>query len=74
MKPYAEKVMIVEENQVTPMHFHRSKMEDIINRGGGNLMIELYPSDEKEEFMDHPFEVTLDGIPRTLQSIRRIAI
>ena len=68
MKPYAEKVMIVKENQVTPMHFHRSKMEDVINRGGGNLMIELYPSDEKEEFMDHPFEGTLDGIPRTLQS------
>jgi len=32
-KPYAEKVMIVEEMQETPMHFHWSKMEDIINRG-----------------------------------------
>jgi D-lyxose ketol-isomerase len=41
-KPYAEKIMIVEENQETPMHYHRSKMEDIINRGGGNLVIELY--------------------------------
>jgi D-lyxose ketol-isomerase len=26
-KPYAEKIMIVDEDQVTPMHFHRSKME-----------------------------------------------
>ena len=51
--------MIVEENQVTPMHFHWSKMEDIINRGGGNLLMELYPSDENEEFADHPFEVNL---------------
>ena len=42
IKPYAEKIMIVEENQETPLHFHRSKMEDIINRGGGNLVIELY--------------------------------
>ena len=32
-KNYAEKVMIVEELQETPMHFHWSKMEDIINRG-----------------------------------------
>jgi len=41
-KPYAEKIMIVDENQETPMHFHWNKMEDIINRGGGNLVIELY--------------------------------
>ncbi|MFW6277292.1 MAG: D-lyxose/D-mannose family sugar isomerase, partial [Prolixibacteraceae bacterium] len=31
-KPYAEKIMIVEENQETPMHYHWNKMEDIINR------------------------------------------
>ena len=31
-KPYAEKIMIVAENQETPMHYHWSKMEDIINR------------------------------------------
>ena len=31
-KPYAEKIMIVGEEQETPMHFHWSKMEDIINR------------------------------------------
>ena len=24
-KPYAEKIMVVEENQVTPMHFHWKK-------------------------------------------------
>lgn len=41
-KPYAEKIMVVEENQITPMHFHWSKMEDIINRGGGNLMVQVY--------------------------------
>lgn len=63
-KVYAEKIMIVEENQVTPMHFHWSKMEDIINRGGGNLLIELYPSNEEEKFADHLFQVSLDGIRR----------
>ena len=43
-KPYAEKLMIVEENQVTPMHFHWFKTEDIINRGGGNVLIRVYNS------------------------------
>ena len=38
-KPYAEKIMVVRENQVTPYHFHFHKMEDIINRGGGNLIL-----------------------------------
>jgi D-lyxose ketol-isomerase len=66
-KPYAEKIMIVEENQETPMHFHWSKMEDIINRGGGNLIIELYKSDENENFSDLPFTVKTDGILRTVQ-------
>jgi D-lyxose ketol-isomerase len=36
-RDYAEKVMIVREEQLTPRHFHWHKMEDIINRGGGNL-------------------------------------
>lgn len=61
-KIYAEKIMIVEEMQETPMHFHWSKMEDIINRGGGNLAIELYKSDEKEAFSDEDFTLKIDGI------------
>lgn len=60
-KTYAEKLLIVEENQVTPFHFHWKKMEDIINRGGGNLIIQLYNSDENEEFSDTPVNVTVDG-------------
>jgi D-lyxose ketol-isomerase len=61
-KPYAEKIMIVSELQETPMHFHWSKMEDIINRGGGNLIIELFNSDTKEEFSNKPVLVKIDGI------------
>lgn len=61
-KSYAEKIMIVDEDQVTPMHFHWSKMEDIINRGGGNLMIQLYPSGEMDRLGGHEVRVSLDGI------------
>lgn len=60
-KPYAEKIMIVGENQVTPYHFHWSKMEDIINRGGGNLMIKLYNSNQDGSFADTPVTVHCDG-------------
>ena len=67
-KIYAEKIMIVEEMQETPMHFHWSKMEDIINRGGGNLVIDLYDSDSDENFSQADFEVKTDGVSRTLKA------
>ena len=39
---YAEKAMISRQNQYSPMHRHNLKAEDIINRGGGTLVIELF--------------------------------
>lgn len=66
-KPYAEKAMIVEEMQETPMHFHWSKMEDIINRGGGNLVIELYNSEGDHQFSDKTIKVKTDGVLRTVE-------
>jgi D-lyxose ketol-isomerase len=67
-KSYAEKIMMVEEGQLTPMHFHLSKMEDIINRGGGNLIFQLYPSDPTGGFAAHEFEISLDGIRKNIQA------
>jgi len=64
-KTYAEKLMIVEEKQITPMHFHWSKMEDIINCGGGNLMIELYNSTGDEQLADTDVVVKMDGVECT---------
>ena len=66
-KKYAEKIMIVNENQETPWHFHWQKMEDIINRGGGNLVIELYGSTEDESMSPDPLEVKVDGILRRVE-------
>lgn len=67
-KPYAEKIMIVEENQETPMHFHWSKMEDIINRGGGNLVIELYNSNPDESIDEiTPVRLKTDGVERIVE-------
>jgi len=65
-KTYAEKVLIVKENQVTPFHFHFSKTEDIINRGGGDLTIDLYNSDGEGSFADTDVRVNCDGVTRTV--------
>lgn len=66
-KLYAEKIMIVEEGQVTPMHFHWAKMEDIINRGGGKLLIQLYNSAPDEEIdLKSEVVVSVDAVLRKL--------
>ncbi len=65
-KPYAEKIMIVEENQETPMHYHWHKMEDIINRGGGNLVLELYNSTPDNKLAETDVMVKTDGMIRKI--------
>jgi len=61
-KLYAEKIMIVGVDQVTPLHFHWSKMEDIINRGGGKLVIQLYNSTPDDQLADTDVMVSIDGV------------
>ncbi len=66
-KIYAEKIMFVRQNQVTPFHYHARKTEDIINRGGkeiGRLAVQLYNSTEDGGFADSPVIVSCDGIRR----------
>jgi D-lyxose ketol-isomerase len=66
-KPYAEKLLIVEDGQVTPFHFHHKKWEDIINRGGGNLLLKLYNRNEQDTFSDTPVLAHIDGHARTVK-------
>ncbi len=65
---YAEKILIVQEEQVTPTHFHFQKMEDIINRGGGELSIQLWGSTPAEELADTPVEIAVDSVRRTVRA------
>ena len=67
-KPYAEKLMVVQEKQITPMHFHWNKMEDIINAGGGNLIIKLYNSTPDEKLADTDVVVSMDGVRHTFSA------
>ena len=73
-KGYAEKIMIVKEGQVCPMHFHWKKREDIICRGGGNLVLELYLADENEQLSDNSFEVRVDGVVRPCQPGEKVIL
>lgn len=65
-KPYAEKLLISQEDQVCTMHFHWKKMEDIINRGGGIMMMKLYNATENDELADTDVTVVCDGVQMTV--------
>ena len=67
-KPYAEKIMVVDKNQETPLHFHWNKMEDIINRGGDNLIMECYKATENNELSDNPVVFKIDGIEKRIKA------
>lgn len=61
-KTYCEKIMMVRVGQITPIHFHWKKMEDIINRAGGILCMKLWNATEDEKLSDESFHIQVDGI------------
>ncbi len=60
-KVYAEKLLMLKEGQHSPMHFHWNKSEDIINRGGGTLIIHVYNDKGDGTFDDQDVLVNSDG-------------
>ena len=60
-KPYAEKLLFMQEGQEIPFHSHKIKLEDIINRGGGDLAIEFVEVDEKDQELSNKITVLVDG-------------
>ncbi len=63
-KTYAEKIMMLYPGQVSPNHFHWTKMEDIINRGGGALCFHLWNvnRENEQELPDTDVTVFSDGV------------
>ena len=61
--PYAEKIIALKDGQSLPLHFHYKKTEDIINRGGGILAIQLYNAKENYD-VDYDSDVVVyrDGL------------
>ena len=66
---YAEKLLISRRDQISPMHTHVIKAEDIICKGvdadGATLAVQLHGSDGAGNFAeDRGCTVMLDGVPR----------
>ncbi|MFT6451773.1 MAG: D-lyxose ketol-isomerase [Halocynthiibacter sp.] len=64
---YAEKIMISGQDQISPMHRHSLKTEDIINKGGGTLVLELFKASS-----DGSIDQEADVVVRTDGSLRRL--
>jgi D-lyxose ketol-isomerase len=73
-KLYCEKVFLLGEDQVCPLHFHWRKMEDIINRGGGTLMIQLHNATEDEQLADTDVVLSTDGMRRVVKAGGTLAL
>lgn len=67
-KTYAEKLLFLKEGQYSPNHFHWHKMEDIINRGGGELCMRVWRADEAERPTDAECSFRIDGIETTVRA------
>lgn len=62
-KTYAEKVMMSLPGQVTPWHFHWKKTEDLINRAGGRLQVELaWATDDDLGLKTDDVHAQVDGV------------
>lgn len=74
-KVYAEKLLFLKEGQYALNHFHWYKTEDIINRGGGNILIRVFNSLPNEE-IDRESDVTVmqDGRKYTVPAGTQIRL
>ena len=73
-KPYAEKLLYMKEGQSAAMHFHWNKMEDIINRGGGNVLIGVYNAGKEEGLADTDVLIHSDGREYTVPAGTQIRL
>jgi D-lyxose ketol-isomerase len=71
---YAEKAMISRKDQYSPMHRHNLKAEDIINRGGGTLVIELCGDTDGLCDRTKGVDVYTDGILRKVKGGDKIKL
>lgn len=76
-RPYAEKYIVLDDKteQEIPFHYHISKTEDIINRAGGVLVIQMY-HEAKDGGIDteKPVDVYMDSIKYTFKPGENIEI
>lgn len=73
-KTYAEKLLMLYEGQNAALHYHSSKMEDIINRGGNDVYITVYNSDREGNRLETDVEINTDGRHRVVSAGSKIKL
>ena len=73
-KPYCEKFILDPEGQCAPEHFHKIKREDIINRGIGDIVIDLAASTPDGHKDTRAFEISIDGVRRSFPKPTRVVL
>ena len=73
--PYCEKYIIMKEGQRLPKHYHVFKTEDIINRAGGVLYLNLWNADPVTgEQLDTDVHFYMDGIEHVVKAGEEILV
>ena len=67
-KTYSEKLILLEEEQASPIHYHARKMEDIINRCGGDILMRLYQATAQGTKSSDPFEVAINACRKVISA------
>lgn len=67
-KTYAVKLILDPKGQRAQAHFHRTKREDIINRGGGNILVQLTRVSDDDLPAPGTLDVRVDGCARLINS------
>jgi D-lyxose ketol-isomerase len=66
-KLYCEKLLICQPDQMNPLHYHWTKVEDIINRGGGDFVLELFNGNaDGSRDEQNAVRVKTDGLWRSI--------
>lgn len=65
-RPYCEKIIVLEEGQELPYHYHKDKTEDIICRSEGDLGFQISMADSQGKLKEDSIEIEVDGIYKTL--------
>ena len=73
-KQYCQKAMYLLEGQKSPIHYHKKKLEDIINQGPGNVLITFWRVSKDNDLSKDTVDITIDGMHRRIQAGEEIRL
>ena len=73
--PYCEKYIVMKDGQHLPNHYHVFKSEDIINRAGGDIFVQLWNADRATgKMLGTDVRVMMDGIEHIFKPGEEIVV